>query len=103
MPRRGPLIGRDLEQAELGAVLAEAASGRGGVVLVAGEAGVGKTRLVESMLGAAGLRVLRGHAVEEATPPFGPVAAALRGPAGRRRRRRLSSPGKGPPWRGPFP
>ena len=78
MPRRGPLIGRDVEQAELGGILAEAAGGRGGVALVAGEAGVGKTRLVEATVHAAGLRVLRGHAVEEATPPFGPLAAALR-------------------------
>jgi MoxR-like ATPase len=78
MPRRGPLIGRDLEQAELGGILAEAAAGRGGVALVAGEAGVGKTRLVEATIRTAGLRVLRGHATEEATPPFGPLAAALR-------------------------
>jgi AAA ATPase domain len=37
-------------QAELAQVLAEAAEGRGELILIAGEAGVGKTRLAEEVL-----------------------------------------------------
>jgi predicted ATPase len=40
----GALIERDSERAWLQAVLAEALEGHGSVVLLAGEAGVGKTR-----------------------------------------------------------
>ena len=41
-----PLIGRDPEIARLRTALAEAGLGRGGVVALVGEAGVGKSRLV---------------------------------------------------------
>ena len=44
------LIGRDAELAELDAALAEARRGEGGVVLVCGDAGIGKTALVESLV-----------------------------------------------------
>jgi WD40 repeat protein/DNA-binding SARP family transcriptional activator len=43
------LAGRDRELAELVALLAEACDGRGGVVLVSGPAGVGKTRLAAEL------------------------------------------------------
>ena len=42
-----PLIGRDRETERLRACWAEARSGRGQVVLLGGEAGIGKSRLVE--------------------------------------------------------
>ena len=44
------LIGRDAELAELETALAEARRGDGGVVLVCGDAGIGKTALVESLV-----------------------------------------------------
>jgi len=44
--RRGPLVGRQTELAALGTALREAVGGRGSVVLVTGEPGLGKTRLV---------------------------------------------------------
>jgi ATP/maltotriose-dependent transcriptional regulator MalT len=74
----GGLIGRETEQAELCAALAAALNGEGGLVLVAGEAGVGKTRLVDEVLLDAGVLTLRGGAAQEATPPYGPVVQALR-------------------------
>ena len=78
MPRQAELVGRASEQAGLRAALAEAEAGRGGVVLIAGEAGVGKTRLAHDVLAGSGLRLLVGEAAQEGTPPHGPVVAALR-------------------------
>jgi DNA-binding CsgD family transcriptional regulator len=48
-------------------------------VLLAGEAGVGKTRLADELAADAGTTVLRGRAVQGAAAPYGPVVAALRG------------------------
>lgn len=76
--RDRPLIGRDRELVELGRLLAAARHGTGGLVLLAGEAGVGKTRLAEAALVQSALLVLPGGASQEATPPYGPVVAALR-------------------------
>ena len=72
------LIGRQSEQAVLDQMLAAIDSGRGGIVLLAGEAGVGKTRLLEACLSRSGLLAIRGQTNEIATPPYGPIAAALR-------------------------
>jgi len=49
MPEEGigaPLVGRDRERGALLAALAQLCDGRGGLVLIGGEAGVGKSRLV---------------------------------------------------------
>ena len=74
----GPLVGRGRELTALAAALTAMHAGRGDVLLLAGEAGVGKTRLVDEALAAAGLPVLRGEAGIEAPVPYGPVIAALR-------------------------
>ena len=77
-----PLIGRDAEARELTDLLADAAIGRARTVLVTGEVGVGKTRLVEEgMLAAhrAGTTIARGRCYEHAPAlwPFRSVLAAL--------------------------
>jgi DNA-binding CsgD family transcriptional regulator len=72
------LIGREREQAELQHLLAVTEQGQGGVVLLAGEAGVGKTRLAQETLGPSGLLLLTGSASEQATPAYGPIRAVLR-------------------------
>ena len=80
-PGAAPLVGRD---DELGVLVGAALSGPGGVTLVAGEAGSGKTRLLDEVAGraaAAGARVLRGHAVPGGGP-FRPLAEALTAAAG---------------------
>ena len=56
------LIGRQNEQAELNAALSSIKVGNGGLLLVAGEAGVGKTRLTEETLVHSGRHVLRAAA-----------------------------------------
>ena len=80
------LVGRDEEARHLQAALAAAQAGRGGTVLLTGEAGIGKSRLVRETVRAAGDRgaaVLAGRAVAAGVPtPFRPFAEAL-APAGR--------------------
>ena len=49
-PRRTDLVGRDAEVTRVLAAVDAARAGRGGALLVVGEAGVGKTRLVEEAL-----------------------------------------------------
>jgi DNA-binding NarL/FixJ family response regulator len=72
------LIGREREQEQLGAWAAEALAGRGSLVLLAGEAGVGKTTLARQVLAGRGLEVLEGVAVQGGTAAFGPVVEVLR-------------------------
>jgi predicted ATPase len=72
------LIGREREQAQLQVWVTEALAGRGSLVLLGGEAGVGKTTLVQHSLASSGLQVLEGFAVQGGTSPFGPIVEALR-------------------------
>ncbi len=67
-----PLVGRDRELGTLRAALIAAAGGTGRLVLLGGEAGIGKTRLAGAMAEAAagyGVPVLRGHAVDDPGMP----------------------------------
>src|SRR5919197_3261280 len=81
-------FGRDGELARSHAALAGAAAGRRRVVLVMGEAGVGKTTLVEAFLGEASGLIARGQCLERhgEGQPYLPLLDALgrlaRGPAG---------------------
>ncbi len=70
-----PLVERDSQLAILDEALVESASGRGSVALVLGEAGMGKTSLVESFLDAhPEVRSLWGACDDLTTPrPLGPV------------------------------
>lgn len=76
-----PLVGRAEELRTLDAAIAAARHGRGGALLLVGEAGIGKTRLVEECVDrarAAGLAVLRGRAARSGGA-YRPLAAALAG------------------------
>ena len=77
---RPPLVGRQLEHGKLARHLQDAATGTGGLVLLAGEAGVGKTRLAEEVLRDArkqGMLALTGHCYEEGTTSFSPFVEIL--------------------------
>jgi DNA-binding CsgD family transcriptional regulator/tetratricopeptide (TPR) repeat protein len=75
--RHSVLIGREAELTLLERMLDDASAGRGGVVLVDGEAGIGKTRLIEEVLACAserGATLFTGQAQElERARPFGTI------------------------------
>jgi DNA-binding NarL/FixJ family response regulator len=78
VPAVSELIGREGELGRL-AELAEAASaGHGAVVLLAGEAGAGKTVLARTALAGTGFRTLEAAAPETPGPPYRPITAMLR-------------------------
>ena len=80
-------VGRARELEELERALVAARSGRGRTVLVAGEAGIGKSRLASELAGRAGhsgFEVLVGRSIDLAGTelPYQPFADALRGVGG---------------------
>src|SRR5438093_381518 len=83
---RSSLSGRTQERARIGRLLDDARAGTSGVLLLRGEAGIGKSALLEyAVAAAADQRVLRAHGVEtESELAFaglhelvGPVVAAI--------------------------
>jgi DNA-binding SARP family transcriptional activator len=77
-----PFVGRDAELAVLGAAWDHAAGGARHVVVVTGEAGIGKTRLATEAarrVSAQGGLVLFGRCDEEAIVPYQPIVEALDG------------------------
>src|SRR5688572_7670984 len=77
-----PLLGRDRELAELHAALRSAENGKGALVLLVGEPGIGKTRLANdfaSEAGALGAQVTWGRAWEAGgAPAYWPWIEAMR-------------------------
>ncbi len=77
-----PFVGRSKELSELAAALDEAGAGRGSLVLLSGEPGIGKTRLMSELAAlAAGrnARVVTGRCWEEGgAPPFWPWMQVVR-------------------------
>src|SRR5262249_60403730 len=76
-----PSVGRPGELPRLNQRLRDARAGQGAVVLLEGEAGIGKTRTLEELAETArpeGTTVLWGRCYEgEAARPYGPFAEAL--------------------------
>ncbi len=74
--RRPRLVGRSRELLVLRAQLAEALAGNGSVVVLGGEAGIGKSTLADTLgreASDAGALVLAGHCYDfTETPPYGP-------------------------------
>jgi class 3 adenylate cyclase/DNA-binding CsgD family transcriptional regulator len=81
-PRLTPIVGRAAELRIMSAAYARVMAGQSQVVLITGEAGLGKTRLVEELTGrsaADGARVRVGESapMAGAALPYGPFVAAL--------------------------
>src|SRR5947209_3442442 len=74
------LVGRDDERLALDRLLAQARGGHSGVLVLAGEPGIGKTSLLDHAAQLAGdMRVLRARAIQsEADVPFAALAELLR-------------------------
>jgi DNA-binding NarL/FixJ family response regulator len=77
MSLRTPLVGRATELARLSEAAERARNGAGSILLLGGEAGVGKSRLAEEVAGSGDL-LLRGAASSGATTAYGPMVDALR-------------------------
>jgi predicted ATPase len=80
---RGPFVGREPELRRLRSALDAAAAGQGGLALVTGEPGIGKTRLVQELAAYArqqGTWVLWGRCAEDAgAPAYWPWVQLVRG------------------------
>ena len=78
----GVFVGRQREMGELKAALEDALSGRGRLVTLVGEPGIGKTRTAQELATYAGLRqaqVLWGRCYEgQGAPPYWPWVQAIR-------------------------
>jgi class 3 adenylate cyclase/tetratricopeptide (TPR) repeat protein len=78
---RTPFVGRASERARLLQAVERARAGSGTLMLIGGEAGVGKSRLVEEAAAEArrlGLTVLTGHCVDQqGAPPYLPIIEHL--------------------------
>ncbi len=78
---RGRLVAREGELSEARAIWRKASAGEGSMLLVSGEPGIGKTRLVRELcteVQVAGDRVLAGECYSEGGAPYAPFAQILR-------------------------
>ncbi len=78
MRGHGTLIERSGELDELDGWIARARAGHGGLVLVGGEAGVGKTVLVRASIERSDVRSYCVEATKETTEPYAPIVSLLR-------------------------
>ena len=79
---RPQFVGRESEMKILGAMLQDVQAGKQRVVLISGEAGVGKSRLVEELLGDALIHdflCLKGASREEGGQIYGALISAFQG------------------------
>lgn len=95
-----PFVGRTMERTQLLARLDEARAGRGGLIVLLGEAGIGKSRLLESLAQSAdwrGWQVGWGRGEQFVLPaPYAPLAEALTAVLPRPRLQQLAR--LLPPW-----
>lgn len=85
-PEARPFVGRDRELDELRLALADAAGGRGSLILICGEPGIGKSRLIEEVVGHAtahGWEVMVGRCWEGGgAPAYWPWVQIVRAAGG---------------------
>ncbi|MBM4248450.1 MAG: tetratricopeptide repeat protein [Euryarchaeota archaeon] len=74
----GRMVGREAELRKLSERLEAARVGNGSTVIICGETGIGKTRLLDELASSAvGVRMLRGSCLLESASPFLPFREAL--------------------------
>src|SRR4051812_8605625 len=78
MDLRSALVGREAERETLSQAVERARRGSGSLLLLSGEAGVGKTRLADEVAARSAETVLRGAASSSGVAPYGPIVALLR-------------------------
>jgi Holliday junction resolvasome RuvABC ATP-dependent DNA helicase subunit len=78
MDLRSALVGREAERARLSQAIESARQGAGGLLLLSGEAGIGKTRLAQEVARASSALVLRGLRAAAPWRAYGPLVAVLR-------------------------
>jgi DNA-binding CsgD family transcriptional regulator/Cdc6-like AAA superfamily ATPase len=78
MATRSLFVGREGERTRLADALDKAELGHGSVLLVSGDAGVGKTHLVQAVAEDSDALVLEARATQGAAIPYGGIVAALR-------------------------
>ena len=66
--------GREPERAALEAAAARARAGEGSIVLLAGEAGVGKSMLARTALAGCDLELYEGFGVQDGASAYGPMS-----------------------------
>jgi AAA ATPase domain len=71
-------VGRERERAALEGAAARARTGEGSIVVLAGEAGVGKSMLARTALAGCDLELFEGFGVQDGASAYGPIAEALR-------------------------
>lgn len=79
---QGPMVGRDEELRQVRRLWSQTVSGQGQVLLISGESGIGKTRLVQALQAQAqilGGRVLLGACYAGGGMPYAPFADVLSG------------------------
>jgi DNA-binding CsgD family transcriptional regulator/tetratricopeptide (TPR) repeat protein len=73
-----PLVGRDPEKSRLADRLRPGAREEPGVIFIAGEAGIGKSRLVAEALSEVSRPVLRGSSTADSATPYAPIVQIIR-------------------------
>ena len=72
------IVGRTKEKNSLFGFYDKAKNGRGQLVLISGEAGVGKTALVEETLAHSGLKIITARCNDAGNSPYAPITVILR-------------------------
>ena len=78
---QAPMVGREREFRQLAKHVEDAVGGRGSLVLISGEAGIGKTRLVQeikTLAASKGVQIFSGWGLFESLTPYMPFREALR-------------------------
>ena len=79
-----PMVGREAELTELLRIWDATRHGQGGLIMLEGEAGIGKTRLIQALAtqatGAGGMNLTGGAYTLGASVPFAPLLEAIRAP-----------------------